>query len=167
MFQICTKMTTENWNDKYKDTEDHWYHTFVNTVHRIFEQSFPLVHLSRQRIKDEPWITKGLKISIKHKNRLYKSQLLRLGRQRLEYDTYKNIFRRCLKEAGTKYYQDVFDSNINAVYNIWKTLNPIINPKAGSKSTSINKLLIDGKVIKDKNNISDAKNNHFCTIGEV
>ena len=53
------------------------------------------------------------------------------------------------------------------MYNIWKTLNPIINPKAGSKSTSINKLLIDGKFIKDKNNISDAMNNHFCTIGEV
>ena len=40
-------------------------------------------------------------------------------------------------------------------------------PKAGSKSTFINKLLIDGKVIKDQNNISDAMNNHFCTIGEV
>ena len=73
------KMTTENWNDKYMDSEDDWYHTFVNTVHRIFEQSFLLVQLSRQRIKDKPWITKGLKISIKHKNRLYKSQLLRLG----------------------------------------------------------------------------------------
>ena len=53
------------------------------------------------------------------------------------------------------------------LYNIWKTLNPIINPKAGSKSTSINKLLVDGKVIKDKSSISDAINNHFCTIGEV
>ena len=136
--KFVQKMTTENWNDKYMDSEDDWYHTFVNTVHRIFEQLFPLVQLSRQRIKDKPWITKGLKISIKHKNRLYKSQLLRLGRQRLEYNTCKNLLRRCLKEAETKYYQDVFDSNKNSVYNIWKTLNPIINPKAGSKSTSIN-----------------------------
>ena len=149
------------------DSEDDCYHTFVNTVHRIFEQSFPLVQLSRQRIKDKPWITKGLKISIEHKNRLYKSQSLRLGRQRLEYNTYKNLLRRCLKEAETKYYKDVFDSNKNSVYNIWKTLNTIINPKAGSKSTSIDKLLIDGKFIKDKNNISDAMNSHFCTTGEV
>ena len=51
--------------------------------------------------------------------------------------------------------------------NIWKILNPIINPKAGSKSTSINKSLINGKFIKGKNNISDVMNNHFCTIGEV
>ena len=46
-------------------------------------------------------------------------------------------------------------------------MNPIINPKAGSKSTFINQSLIDGKVIKDQNNISDAMNNHFCTIREV
>ena len=103
-----------------------------------------------------------------HKHRLYKTQLLRPGRQQLvKYDKYKNLLRRCLKEAETYYYQDVFDSNINSVYNIWKPLNPIINPKTGSKSTSINKLLVDGKVIKDKSNISDAMNNHFCTIGEV
>ena len=85
----------------------------------------------------------------------------------MKYNKYKNFLRRCLKEAEINYYQDVFDSNKNSVYNIWKTLNPIINPKAGSKSTSINKLLVDGKVIKDKSNISDAMNNHFCTIGEV
>ena len=101
--KFVQKMATENWNDKYMDSEDDWYHTFVNTMHRIFEQSFPLVQLSRQRIKDEPWITKGLNISITHKNRLYKSQLLRLGRHRLEYNTYKNLLRRCLKDAETKY----------------------------------------------------------------
>ena len=167
----CSKfvqnMTTENWNDKYMDSKDDWYPTFVNTVLRIFEQSFPLLQLSRQRVKDKPWITKGLKISIKHKNWLYKSLLWRLGRQRLEYNTYKKVLRRCLKEAETKYYQDVFDSNKNSVYNIWKTLNPIINSIAGSKLTSSNKLLIDGKFIKDKNNIPDAMKNHFCTIREV
>ena len=84
---LLKKMTTENWNDKYVDSEDDWYHTFVTTVHQIFQQSFPLVQLSRQRVKDKPWITKGLKISIKHKIRLYKSQLLRPGQEQLvKYD---------------------------------------------------------------------------------
>ena len=73
----CSKfvqnMTTENWNDKYTDSEGDWYHTFVNTVHQIFEQSFPLVQLAKLRIKDKRWITKSLKISIKLKNRLFKS----------------------------------------------------------------------------------------------
>ena len=167
--KFIQKMTMENWNEKYMDSEHDWYHEFVTAVHQIFQQSFPLVQLSRQRFKDKPWwITKGLKISIMHKNRLYKTQLLCPGRQQLmKYNMYKNLLRRCLREVETNYNQDVFDSNKNSVYNIWKTLNPIINPKAGSKWTSINKSLIDGKVIKDKSNISDAMKNQFCTIGEV
>ena len=102
------------------DSEDDWFHTYVNTVHRIFEQSFPLVQLSRQRIKDKQYITKGKKIRLTHKNWLYKSQSLRLWLQRLEYNTYKIFFRRCLKEAETKFYQDVFDINEISVYNMWK-----------------------------------------------
>ena len=87
--RICSKfvdkITTENWNDKYVDSEDDWYHTFVTTVHKIFQ----LVQLSRQWLKDKPWITKGLKISIKHKNQLYKSQLLCPGEQQLvKYNIY-------------------------------------------------------------------------------
>ena len=56
-----------------------------------------------------------------------------------------------MKEAEINNYHEVFDS--------YKT--------SGSKSTCINKLLIDGKVIKDQNHISDVMNYHFCTIGEV
>ena len=48
--KFVQKMTTENWNDKYADSEDDWYHTFVTTVYQIFQQSFPLVQLSRQRV---------------------------------------------------------------------------------------------------------------------
>ena len=61
--KFVQKMTTENWNDKYMDSEHDWYHKFVTTVHQIFQQSFPLVQLSRRRIKDKPWITKGLKLA--------------------------------------------------------------------------------------------------------
>ena len=86
-----------------------------------------------------------LKISIKHKNRLYKSQLLRPG-----------IFS---ANAWRKLRQIITRSFLIVI--------SIINVKAGSKSTFINKILIDGKVIKDQNNISDAMNNHFCTIGDV
>ena len=62
----------------------------IGIMHQICPQSFPLVQLSRQRIKDKPRISKGLKISIMHKNRLYKSQLLCPSRQQLvKYDMYK------------------------------------------------------------------------------
>ena len=157
-------MTTENWNDKYVNSEDDWCHTFVTTVHQIFKQLFPLVQLSRQRLKEKPWITKGLKISIKHKNRLYKSQLLRPGQQQLVNIIDIKIFSAKAWRKRRQIITRRFLIVTKSVYNIWKTLNPIINPKAWSKSTFINQSLIDRKVIKDQNNISDAMNNHFCTI---
>ena len=36
--KFVQKMTTENWNDKYMDSEHDWYHKFVTTVHQIFQQ---------------------------------------------------------------------------------------------------------------------------------
>ena len=44
------------------------------------------------------------------------------------------------------------------MYNLWKTLNPIINPKKGKSFSVINKLKIDRKVVADKEEI-------FCDIG--
>ena len=60
--KFVQKMTTENWNDKYMDCERHWYHKIVTTAHQIFQRSFPLVQLSRQRIKDKP-LTKAKKLA--------------------------------------------------------------------------------------------------------
>ena len=99
---FVTKMSDENWNKKYMDNDNDWYHKFISIVYRVFQQSFPLVRVSRERFKDKPWMTKGLRISIKHKNRLYRTQLLRPGRQQIvRYNEYKILLRKCLKEAET------------------------------------------------------------------
>ena len=62
------------------------------------------------------------------------------------------------------YYEELFDNHKNSVYNIWKTLNPIINKK-GKSSTTINKLIIDQGVVVDKHQIANSMNDHFCNIG--
>ena len=70
------------------------------------------------------------KNSKRRKNNLYKASLTHHDNQKNEtYKTYKNILRKCLKEAEVKYYEELFDNHKNSVYNMWKTLNPIINPK--------------------------------------
>ena len=53
----------------------------------------------------------------------------------------KNILRKCLKEAEIKYYEELFDNHKNSVYNLWKSLNPIINHKRGKSLTPVNKLI--------------------------
>ena len=65
-----------------------------------------------------------------------------------------------------KYYENLFDEHKDSVYNMWKSLNPIINPKKGKSATVIKKLIIDRKVILEKQNISEDMNEHFCNVGE-
>ena len=48
---------------------------------------------------------------------------------------------------------------------MWKSLNPIMNPKKEKSATMIKKLIIDRKVILEKQNISDDMNEHFCNVG--
>ena len=49
--------------------------------------------------------------------------------------------------------------------NIWKSLNPLINPKKQNKKSSISKLNIDGNIIIDQEAISNAMNTFFCNVG--
>ena len=51
------------------------YQLFSETFLRLFHSCFPLTKQSRKISKDKRWITPGLKISIKHKDRLYRKKL--------------------------------------------------------------------------------------------
>ena len=92
-----------------------YYTKFITVVLRIFQQSFPVVRVSRKRWRDKPWVTKALKTSIRRKNNLYKASLTHHDNQKNEtYKTYKNILRKCLKEAEVKYYEELFDNHKNS-----------------------------------------------------
>ena len=160
------KMQSQNWNEIYNDTGEESYDKFISAVHNIYQQAFPLVRVSRKRWRDKPWLTKALKISIKHKNKLYKEYILHPnGLHKTKYNVYKNCLRKCLLEAEKNYYNDLFENNKDSVFNLWKTLNPIINPRKTTTRTVINKLVYTGKRITNKQEISDAMNTHFCDIG--
>ena len=77
---------------------------------------------------------------MKRKNELYKACLVQPDNSiHNKYKTYKNIPRKCLKEAEINYFEALFDNHKNSVYNLRKTLNPIINPKRGISFSPVNK----------------------------
>ena len=83
-------MEIEPWEDLYEDYND-WYSVFVTSVRRKFETWFLVVQVSRKRLKDKAWVTKGLKISIKTNHRLYRSTLRETDPLHIiKYKTYKN-----------------------------------------------------------------------------
>ena len=48
------------------------YNMFEEKLHILLDKHFPLVKVSRKKLKDEPWVTQGIRKSIKHENLLYR-----------------------------------------------------------------------------------------------
>ena len=153
-------------NEIYNDTGEESSDKFISAVHNIYQQSFPLLRVSRKRWRDKPWLTKALKISIKHKNKLYKEFILHPdGLHKTKCNAYKNCLRKYLLEAEKNYYNELFENNKDSVFNLWKSLNPIINPRKTTTRLVIIKLMYTGKRITNKQEISNTMNTHFCDIG--
>ena len=64
--QFRDKINKINWNTELANNSNP-YSIFNNRILELYNKCFPLKQLSRKRQKDKPWITKGLKISIKQK----------------------------------------------------------------------------------------------------
>ena len=124
------KMETENWERLYHNDLQDWYSGFIGVIIRNYESTFPLVKVSKARWSDKPWLTKGLKISIKTKNKLYRRSTMNPGPEIVNrYRRYKNLLRICLKTAEIQYYNKLFENNKNSTFNLWKNLGTVINPK--------------------------------------
>ena len=76
----------------------------MNLDYNKFQQSFPLVKLSPKLAGDTPWITKGLKIIIKEKHRIYRSSLRNSDPGvKLKYTHYENLIRTCVTQSESLY----------------------------------------------------------------
>ena len=96
-------------------------------------------------------MAKALKTNIRRKNKSCKAWLVQpCNSIHNKYNTYTNILRKYLKDAEINYYEELFANHKNSVYDLRKTLNPIINPKRGKSFSPVNKLMTGRKAIVDK-----------------
>ena len=113
---FINEMNNFNWSLLYSDSAD-WYHEFVSAVYNIFASSFPLVTVSKKRIKDKIWLTKGLKQSCKTNSRLYKKSILNPNTISVNrYQNYNKILKKCLREAEVQYHAEIFQNHENSYF---------------------------------------------------
>ena len=63
-----------NWDELYQPPGQ-VFDKFIALIKTGFDQSFPLVTMSRKRARDKDWLTPGLKISIQHNHKLYRKKI--------------------------------------------------------------------------------------------
>ena len=141
-----------------------YFSNFLRVFKQIYEESFPLTRVKicyRNRL---PWLSDGLKASIKHKNKLY---LISLKHPTLynisKYKQYKNKLVSLLKIEEKHFYQSQIVQNKNNLRKVWTIVKEVINKKRITRNSK--QFILNDQVTMDPNVISNGFNNFFVNVG--
>ena len=134
------------------------YNNFIAQLSSIHDECFPFVRLSRKKMKDKPWITSAIKVSVRHKNILFHKYLKNPNPSlKSRITKYRYILKRLLINSEREYYQKLLNDRQSQSINSWKIINELINKKQKS-NVSIKALQHDGKETKNNAQIADVFN---------
>ena len=140
-----------------------------NAYHHLIEKFMPIKTLSRKqkRFFNKPWITKGLKVSISTKNKMFKLSKSSSDPCVTEkYKAYRNLLTRLKFKARNNYYAELAIQYGNDKSKIWRLVKEITNKKKSTNNTI--KVIVDkaGRKLRDPKLIANSLNEHFSSVGE-
>ena len=143
------------------------YNKFLDTLNKNFDENFPKVKLSIRGSKDKNWMTSGLRTSCMHKNKLYKQWLTtKSPDDEIKYKIFKKAHANAIKARQKEYYYELFNNRSMKLKDIWKEVNKLCScGKKNNTTTVIDKLIVNNKIITNKQEISDQMNKYYCNVG--
>ena len=157
----------QNTDCTFLDTYQHcqyYFSKFLTKFKNIYDESFPLVRVKTQYRNRLPWLSKGMKESIKLKNKLYGISLKHPTFYNINrYKTYKNKLTSILKQEEKLYYQSQILANKNDLKKVWTIIKHVINKRRNAKTSD--KFIQNNKIITDPKEIANGFNDYFVNIG--
>ena len=149
---------------------------FITEVNKIIDKHAPCRKITKKELKErtKPWITKGIRRSIKQRNKLFNKLKNECNQQdkmviQSKIKVYRNKIKHLLRDSKKNYYKNYFKNNAINIKNLWKGINEIISNKKDVAS-SIN--CIETNDNNKKNNITDKKeiankfNKYFTNVAD-
>ena len=131
---------------------------------------FKFEKFNKHKHKNNKWISFEIIRSIKTRDAMY-LKFKRCKQHNFEYHTLKNnlhvfncILKKTIREAKIQYYDKLFSQYKNDIKKTWQTISNIIC-KSNTKRKTLDKIIVDSKVIKDKKEICNKFNDFFANIG--
>ena len=153
-------------NDSELTEPNRAYDIFSNNYYNLYNKYFLFVRMSKKAMNDKPHITSGIKVSIGHKDRLYKKYLENNNEvTRAIWRRFKNKLTETIRNAEKLYYKKIISNHKNSTTQLWKTIGKIFNQNK-VKHKCISSLLINDNKVIEPQVIADSFNNFFCNIGE-
>jgi hypothetical protein len=154
--KFCELLHNVEWDDLYNhDSVELCYKMFESKLKECFETCFPLIKLSRNRARDRKWFTQGLRVSLKHKNELYKRWSSTMNESNTsKYKTYRATFKKVLAGAKKRYYHEQFNVKSNSIKQLWANLNKTFSLSKGKSTSVISKITM--------NNVEFTEDHDIC-----
>ena len=111
---------------------DKCFSSFYNKLNKLVNKHAPIKAVSKRKAKQlsKPWISRGLRKSIKIKNDLYHSA------DTAKYKLYRNKILSLSRLSKKLYYQAYFSRNLNNMKKTWESINTLINHNRKIKMAS-------------------------------
>ena len=138
------------------------FSTFYNKFNKLINKHAPLKQVSNRKAKQllKPWITKGIKQSIKTKNALYYSGDID------KYKYYRNKLLMLTRLSKKAYYHNYFENNLKNSKKTWEGINNLINrKKRNSKSIAALKCHITQRLSYNILDHPNILNKYFSSVG--
>lgn len=147
-------------NDNYREAFSNFHSTFT----KLYEDCFPFKRVKISYSNRKPWLTPGLKKSIKTKNKLYINSIKNPSDENCtKYHEYKRTLNKLLRNSERMHYDDLFKQNIGNIKKSWDLIREVINKKPSKlKTTDFN---IDGRRVDDDKLIANSFNEYYIDIG--
>ena len=142
---------------------DQMFSNFYKKINKIINKHAPLVKPSKRTIKNfsKPWITSGLRKSIKIKNKLP------MTGERAKYKLYRNRITNLTRLSKKLYFHSFFNDNINNIKKTWRGINSLIsNNRKAKKPIIALKGPNTNTIIRDKSKLPGVIGKHFASVGQ-
>ena len=143
-------------------TFDTAFNKFIKTVKDIIDIHAPLKSYSprQKRLKRKPWITKGILVSIRKKNSMFKSYFINGNvAQKHLFKTYTNKLTEIKVLSKKLFYKNELSKNKNDPKIVWNIIRILLPPNEKSPHNT-------NQEIVSKSDIAEKFNDFFCTIRE-
>lgn len=146
--------------------------TLIDKLNKLTNKHAPIKPLSRTKMKSKhsPWITNGIVISLKKRDKLYKKFInckhpLEKANWHNQYKLYRNLLVSLCRTSKETYYQNFFEEQKHNHKKTWDGINSLINNKC-SKATLPKTFRINNKPVSDLNIISNQFNDFYGSIAQ-
>ena len=146
------------------------FDSFIQIFKSTIDANAPMKPLSRRenRLLAKPWLTKGIRVSIKTKQKMHKKYFKNGSDTKYRlYKTYSNLLRVLIAKAKKLYYFNKFKQVSGDVKSTWNLIGRLVNIKKDTTSTTTIKALKTetGQKVSNPDLIANYFNDYFISIG--